>query len=822
MSIIRTFAEITRDDAGIAGGKGASLGEMTRAGIPVPPGYVVLTAAFEEFLSKADLVQEIDAILHTVKHEEIHTVEHASEKIQALIIAAEMPEDIAQQILTHFKALDARYVAVRSSATAEDGTAAAWAGQLDTFLNTTSDNLLQQVQRCWASLFTPRAIFYRFEKGMHGHNISVAVVVQKMVQSDVSGIAFSVHPVTEDYNQLIIEAGYGLGEAIVSGQVTPDSYVVEKQPRRIVDINISTQTRGLYRAAESGNEWRDIAEPRASSQVLTESQITALSDLILKIEKHYGFPCDIEWAAEQDIFYITQSRPITTLSAPAPTNNLVPEALRISYVKMGRWAMLPADVETWHTEVNCAYFEQYFEIKKEVLAVNVFDGNDDYNRMFIPSRFVDALYKKIDEWRARDSKHLENTLLKYYADRDQVLQEVPRLSVADYSALDTDALISLYVRNRDWVHKIVAYDQFGWIAEDYWTPVLENILTERLHLTKGSKEYHETLFALIKPHEISTTLAEKRAVIGAVLAIQAGKETRAEAAARLTKEFGWMPVLAYGTPWTPAWYEKELAEMEAKPQEELTREYDSLSRYSELRDTAFDAIVHKYGMTPEDVQPFVDYGLVIDTRNEAEYMNSVCGFYLLPLYAEISRRLNVTVDELRVLFEHEIVSCVRGEESVRALIESKDRASICAYVTPPGTRLELTGDAARAVGEWAEAHSRVAGATTESSAEKGVSASPGKAVGRARIIPTPNENDRVGPGDILITFATTVDYLPAMKKAAAIVTEVGGLTCHAAVVSREFGIPCVVSFKNAMTRFKDGDVIEVDADKGLVRNVDAI
>ncbi|HYF29377.1 MAG TPA: PEP/pyruvate-binding domain-containing protein [Candidatus Paceibacterota bacterium] len=314
MEFTRAFGGISKDDAHLAGGKGASLGEMTQAGIPVPPGYVVLASTFERFLEETDLNVEINAILGTVKHDEMHTVEHASEKIQALIHGAQMPEDIATEVRSEFDKLGAEFVAVRSSATAEDSASAAWAGQLDSYLNTTEATLLANVQRCWASLFTPRAIFYRFEKGLDTQKISVAVVVQKMVNSDAAGIAFSVHPVTEDHNQLIIEAGLGLGEAVVSGQVTPDSYVVTKEPRRIIDVNVSTQSRALYRAAGGGNEWRDIPEPTASAQVLSEAQIMALSDLVVLIEKHYGFPCDIEWAIEGEGMYIVQSRPITTLS----------------------------------------------------------------------------------------------------------------------------------------------------------------------------------------------------------------------------------------------------------------------------------------------------------------------------------------------------------------------------------------------------------------------------------------------------------------------------------------------------------------------------
>ena len=313
MEFLRPFAQLGKNDVGLAGGKGASLGEMTQAGIPVPPGFVILSASFEAFLEQTDLNVEIDATLDSVNLKEMHTIENASEKIQALIKNARMPKEIADDIKKSFKKLGATYVAVRSSATAEDSASAAWAGQLDSFLNTTSEHLLENVQRCWASLFTPRAIFYRFEKELHHQKISVAVVVQKMVESETSGIAFSVHPVTQDRNQLIIEAGFGLGEAIVSGQITPDSYVVEKKPRLIIDVNVEAQERGLYRAEQGGNEWRNLSKEEGERQVLSNEKILELSEIVLLIERHYGFPCDIEWAAEGGKFFVVQSRPITTL-----------------------------------------------------------------------------------------------------------------------------------------------------------------------------------------------------------------------------------------------------------------------------------------------------------------------------------------------------------------------------------------------------------------------------------------------------------------------------------------------------------------------------
>lgn len=314
MKYICNFQEINKNDIQLAGGKGASLGEMTQVGIAVPPGFIVLSSAFEIFLEEAGLGVEVDSILHTVDHQKMHTIENASEKIQSLILSCKISEDIESEIQKSFQDLNVLYMAVRSSATAEDSTNAAWAGQLDTYLNTVESNLVENIKKCWASFFTPRAIFYRFENGLHEDKISVAVVVQKMVQAEMSGVAFSVHPVTEDRNQMIIEAGYGLGESIVSGQVTPDSYVMEKKPRQVISINIATQTRGLFRSELGGNQWQEIAEPQASSQVLSEKQILELSEIILTIESHYGFPCDVEWAYEKGQFYITQSRAITTLN----------------------------------------------------------------------------------------------------------------------------------------------------------------------------------------------------------------------------------------------------------------------------------------------------------------------------------------------------------------------------------------------------------------------------------------------------------------------------------------------------------------------------
>ena len=310
---IKNFKQLSKIDVSLAGGKGASLGEMTRGGMPVPPGFVVVADAFDRFLAETDLDVEVEAILKKVNYKDINSVDKASNIIRDLLADANFPDNIGQAIKKDFIKLGAKFVAVRSSATAEDSSVASWAGELETYLDTIEKTLLDNVKKCWSSLFTPRAIFYRQEKKLLKTKVSVAVVIQKMVESEISGIAFTVHPVTRDKNQLIIEAGWGLGEAIVSGQVTPDAYVVDKRDLSIMDINIAKQEMMIIRKAGGGIKHAAVAKAKLEKQKLNGKQIIELAKICVQIEKHYKKPQDIEWAFAKGKFYITQSRPITTL-----------------------------------------------------------------------------------------------------------------------------------------------------------------------------------------------------------------------------------------------------------------------------------------------------------------------------------------------------------------------------------------------------------------------------------------------------------------------------------------------------------------------------
>ena len=376
MTFIKPLNKISKKDVSIAGGKGANLGEMAKAKIPVPPGFVVLTSAFGsvkkspisnragKFLKETNIQKEIEAMWKRIDIKDIESVEENSKIIRDLILKGKMPKEIEFEILTEFQKLKSQsskvktttknsklnlkfknnfFVAVRSSATAEDSKIDSWAGELESYLNTTEENLIENIKKCWASLYAPRALFYRVKRGscrtrqnlslknLGGQEkISVAVVIQKMIQSEVSGVCFTAHPVTKNKNQMVIEAVWELGESLVSGKVTPDNYVIEKAQNaklktqnhnsklktkrkiKILDVNVSKQKKMIVR---DKNSVKEISVPKSKQlkQKLSEKQIKELAKLCLKIEKHYKSPQDIEWALENGKFFIVQTRPITTL-----------------------------------------------------------------------------------------------------------------------------------------------------------------------------------------------------------------------------------------------------------------------------------------------------------------------------------------------------------------------------------------------------------------------------------------------------------------------------------------------------------------------------
>ena len=316
------FNEIRKTDIAHVGGKGANLGEMVHADIPVPDGFVVTAKAYYDFLKLTSLKQKIVTELSGLDTNDSEALDKATKSIRTAILRAKMPEKLTDEIKDYYHKLSGkhdRYVAVRSSATAEDLPDASFAGQQDTYLNVQGwQDVAKHVQKCWASLFTSRATFYRADRGFDHFKVGIAVPVQLMVQSEVSGIMFTVNPVTNNRREVSVEAAYGLGQPVVSGELTPDQFIVNKETGRIIERFISKQT------------WQFTIEKKIpvskryqKKQKMDDKLVIQLAKLGMHIEDYYGHPQDIEWGMEGGKLYIVQSRPVTTLDGAENQKDMV-------------------------------------------------------------------------------------------------------------------------------------------------------------------------------------------------------------------------------------------------------------------------------------------------------------------------------------------------------------------------------------------------------------------------------------------------------------------------------------------------------------------
>ncbi len=312
------FTEVTKKDISLVGGKGANLGEMTNADIPVPPGFIVTATTYFDFLKQTKTDDKIRGLLHSLNVHDSKQLQQISDKVKQVILEAAMSPKTAKEIREAYIKMGQGFVAVRSSATAEDLPEASFAGQQSTFLNIQGeDKVVEAVQECWASLFEARAIFYREENGFEHLKVGIAVPVQRMVQSEVSGVMFTLEPVTSDKSKIAIEAVIGLGEMIVSGDVTPDSYIVDKDSMKISKKEIAKQEWKLIRSEEGKDGEANVkvvlTPEEQARQKISDEDIIELAKMGKRLEDWYQFPQDIEWAKENNELFIVQTRPVTTI-----------------------------------------------------------------------------------------------------------------------------------------------------------------------------------------------------------------------------------------------------------------------------------------------------------------------------------------------------------------------------------------------------------------------------------------------------------------------------------------------------------------------------
>ncbi|MBD3248917.1 phosphoenolpyruvate synthase [Candidatus Woesearchaeota archaeon] len=325
---IKWFKDISKDDVDVVGGKGANLGEMTKAGLPIPPGFMVTAQTYKEFIEETGIKDKILDMLKNLDVNDTGKLQKTAKEVQRVIKETEMPEEIKEEIKENYSMIGVHeksesddvlkgkeeFVACRSSATAEDLPEASFAGQQATFLNIKGEeDVVEAVRKCWASLFTARAVYYRKKNDFPTEKVFIAVVVQKMVNADKAGVMFSINPSTNDDTEVMIEGAFGLGEAVVSGSVNPDLYIVNKEDLKIKKSEVKEQKKKIVKDEETGKTVeKKLSKEEEDKQVCNNKEIRELARLAKKIEEHYGKPQDLEWAIEGSRVYIVQSRAVTT------------------------------------------------------------------------------------------------------------------------------------------------------------------------------------------------------------------------------------------------------------------------------------------------------------------------------------------------------------------------------------------------------------------------------------------------------------------------------------------------------------------------------
>ena len=321
--LIRSLSAVSLEDVDDVGGKGANLGELGRNGLPIPAGFVLTTAGYRQFVEAGTLQEQILSLAAAPPNGGRPDDDTASTQIRTQIETSEIPVEVAVAICTAYNRLpgvNPPAVAVRSSATAEDLPEASFAGQQETYLNVSgTEALLEAVKKCWASLWTARAMSYRRRLNIEPGAVSLAVVVQQQIDSEVSGVGFSLNPLTNDYDETVIDSNWGLGESVVAGRVSPDHFVVDKIGGRILDKKLGAKQVSIWSCPGGGTIERQ--DHRSAEFTLDDAQVGDLTEVICRIEAHYGKPMDIEWAYAGGELYVLQARPITAY-VPLPSEML--------------------------------------------------------------------------------------------------------------------------------------------------------------------------------------------------------------------------------------------------------------------------------------------------------------------------------------------------------------------------------------------------------------------------------------------------------------------------------------------------------------------
>ncbi len=857
------FQEIDKTKLALVGGKGANLGELSRIeGLRVPEGFCVTTEAYKSTVGQAS---QFDALLDQLTRltiDELERVREVSRQIRDTIEATPIGKDIADAVSDQLQQLgDGEPYAVRSSATAEDLPSASFAGQQDTYLNIIGkDAILKHISKCWASLFTDRAVIYRIQNGFDHRKVYLSVVIQKMIFPHAAGIMFTADPVTSNRKIVSIDAGFGLGEALVSGLVTADNYKV--RDGQIVDKKISTKKLAIYALEDGGTKEQAIEPAQQNAQALTDEQVLALEHMGRKVERHFGQPQDIEWCLVDDVFHIVQSRPITTLF-PIPEAN---DGENHVYLSVGHQQMMtdpmkplglsffllttPANMRTAagrlfvdvtpmlaspssRKAVIDTLGQHDPRIKDALLTVVAREGfiqslpdpepsqsnklpavfgpppqveNDPQIVSDLIEQSENSIAQLKQNIQSKSGTELFDFISEDLQERRRFLNESQYLAVI-LAAMNASAWIN--EKMKEWLGEINVADTLAQSVPNNVTSEMGLALLDVADVIRGFPEVIDYL-QQTKDDNFLDQLVE----------FNGGQETRDAIDAYLDR-YGMRCVGEIDITRT-RWSEKPITlvplilsniknfepgesrrKFEQGRQEALKKQEELLDRLQQLPDGEEKAK---------------------ETKEKIALIRNFSGYREYPKYSLINRyfvykqallreanglvQANViheTSDIYYLTFE-ELREVVRTNKLDHQIINER-RAEYKLYEKLTPSRV-ITSDGEIVAGEY-KRENLPAGAIV------GLAVSSGVIEGRARVILKMEDAD-LEEGDILVTPFTDPSWTPLFVSIKGLVTEVGGLMTHGAVIAREYGLPAVVGIDNATKLIKDGRRIRVNGTEGYV------
>lgn len=864
---ILDFYNIDRLKLMIVGGKGANLGELSKIkGIQVPDGFCVTTEAYKKATENNPELNSLLNELSPFKAQERENISTVSAKIRTVIENISIPKDIAtgiEEYLTKFGNNDA--YAVRSSATAEDLPTASFAGQQDTYLNIIGmESILKHISKCWASLFTDRAIIYRLQNGFDHLKVHLAVVIQKMVFPQAAGILFTADPVTGNRKVLSIDASFGLGEAMVSGLVSSDLYKVCND--KIVSKNISPKKMAIYAVKDGGTKEHQIGLEIQNTQALTDEQILQLAYIGRKIEKHFGSPQDIEWCFADDTFYIVQSRPITTLF-PIPKANDQENHIYVSvgHQQMMTDAMKPLGLSffllTTPAPMRTAGGRLFVDITQMLASpagrhtlLNVLGKSDPLIKYALTTiiergNFIKLLQDDIKE--PAPAKSTKSVLHRDYE------------ALNDY---DPTIVSDLIRSSQIWLEALKQNIQLK-SGSDLFDFILEDIQ----HLKKTSADSQSFGVIMTGMNALSWINEKMNEWLGEK---NAGDTLAQSVPNNITSEMG-LELLNVADVIRP--YPAVIKYLQKVEDDTFLNELAQFDGGQEIRD-AIDAYLNRYGMRcageiditknrwsekPITLVPIIlnniknfDAGAgtrrfeqgrqealkkeqelldrlmqlpdgeqkAKETKRMIDLIRNFAGYREYPKYSIISRywvykqallkeaeqlvQANIIheKEDIYYLTFEELREVVRTHNLDQQLISKrKDGHKLHEKLTPPRV---ITSDGEIITGKY-KRENLPAGAIV------GLAVSSGIIEGRARVILNMEDAD-LEDGDILVTTFTDPSWTPLFVSIKGLVTEVGGLMTHGAVIAREYGLPAVVGVENATKLIKDGQRIRVNGTDGFI------